>query len=115
MLRRLFSRWLSLLLVCAYSAPPPSQGLAAQSRRSYPSDASRYALVIAAPRSFEATLDFEVRAADFQADDWDVFAAQPPTLSTQTGVSLRMVPGGKPYREPAAPQRALVRAEINSA
>ena len=115
MTRRSFSPWLALLLAGAFFIAPLGQGLAAQPRHSYPSDADRYALAITAPRSFEATLDFELRSAAFEADDWDVFAAQPPTLATQTGVSVRLVPGGKPYREPASPGRALVRSRIDAA
>ena len=114
MTRRLLVPWLPLLLTCACSAALLGAVQAAPPQLSYPSDAGRYALSITAPRSLEATLDFEIRAAQFQAGNWDIFAAQPPTLATQTATSVRLTAGGKPYREPAPPHRALVRAEIDA-
>jgi len=113
--RRLLSSWLVVLLACACFAAPLAQAQAAPPQLSYPSDAGRYGLSISAPRSLEATLDFEIRAAQFQASNWDIFAAQPPTLATQTGASVRLIHGGKPYREPAPPHRAIVRAQIDAA
>ena len=115
MLRRLLWPWLFVLAVGAFSALPPGQAKTGQPRHNYPSDGGHYALVATAPRSLEATLDFKVHAAEFAASDWDVFASHPPTLATQTGASVRLVPGGKPYREPAAPHREMMRVRIDAA
>jgi hypothetical protein len=108
MLRRLLFHCLAICLACVQLALP---GVA----QGYPSDAGRYSLKISAPRSLEARLDFEVRADEFQADEWDFFVAQPPALATQTSASVRLTPDGKSYREPAPPERALVRARIEGA
>ena len=97
------------LMLAAVASPSP-----VASREAVPGPVSKYGLEFGSPHTVEATLRFDIHAPRMKAEEWIVFAAEPPRLAHQTAVSFRVVPDGLPYQDLEEPHRALMRSRTKA-